>query len=94
MPNQHEHDRLIEAVDRFAAKMKAKLLAKAADGKLGGDFDPYVQSGWCEQHMKDHYYRFVDGDGDPGQLVDIANFAMFLDAYHERHKDDAETNPA
>ncbi|MCK5500376.1 MAG: hypothetical protein KAI82_03880, partial [Tritonibacter mobilis] len=62
-----------EAVDRFAAAMKAKLAVKRADGR--GGWDDKAQ---CSQKFLSDLLR---GHVDKGDPVDVANFAMML---HQR----------
>lgn len=70
-PCPRHHDD--EAVDRFAAAMKAKLAAKRADGR--GGWDDKTQ---CSQQFLSDLLR---GHVDKGDPVDVANFAMML---HQR----------
>lgn len=70
---EQEIVRLNDAVDEFAAEMKAKLEQKAREG----------WSGWDSPGAKDKIYHamLAQGAGIPfavGQEVDIANFAMML----------------
>lgn len=62
-----------EAVDRFAAKMKAKLARKRAEGRGGWDDKRY-----CSQELLSVLLRAHVAKGDP---VDVANLAMML---HQR----------
>lgn len=61
-----------EAVDQFAAAMRAKMAAAAAKGREGWD-DPEQQS---PQYLAEELVRHV-AKGDP---VDVGNFAMMLHA--------------
>jgi len=79
-----ERDRLISAVDQFAAKMKMKLLEKFDQGWEGWDHDGL---GWlldCKDKLIWHVIAYERGDAK--QLVDIANFAMFLERLEGRKK--------
>jgi hypothetical protein len=77
-----EAKQLCDAVDRFAAKMKAKLLEKQDQGWSGWREKHFIVTGQCEWSMTQHFIEFVKGDMD--QLVDIANFAMFIDNYYTK----------
>jgi len=79
-----EQDKLVEAVDAFAAEMKRVLLERANQGKRGWDgaepSDYYIG----EQMHQDTWYftRLVTGEKDQltrsKRAVDIANRAMIL----------------
>jgi len=74
---------LCEAVDRFAAKMKATLLTKREDGWGGWREKWFIENGDCKLELYEHVGRLmVDSQAD--QAVDIANFCMFLDDYWTR----------
>ncbi|WP_051246237.1 hypothetical protein [Thioalkalivibrio sp. ALE19] len=67
------------AVDRFARAMKRKL-AKAREKGRGGWDDPDQCSGeMLARMLVEHLYK-----GNPGNLEDIANFAMMM---HQRGED-------
>lgn len=66
--NLAEERKLIEAVDRFAQLMKAKLVKKARAGYSGwDDASPY--------HLTKLFWEHLE-KGDP---VDLANFLMMLE---------------
>ncbi len=74
-----EQQRLDEAVDCFAAKMKAKLRLKASNacGSFRGwDDKEFVESGRCQDAMMVHVSRLMRGQPE---AVDVANFCMFID---------------
>ena len=62
-----------EAVDRFAAAMKAKLAKKRDDGRGGWDNPDECSIAFLSELLRDHVAK-----GDP---VDVANFAMMI---HQR----------
>lgn len=64
-------DKLHAAVDRFAARMKAKLDRAMQRGKQGWD-DPC----WSPEQMSEDLHEHV-AKGDP---IDVANYCLFLDA--------------
>jgi len=77
-----EKQKLIDAVDWFAAQMKEKLTAKSNDGFSGWD-DPKWLGSVCPHIMLNHAKQLYCGDLD--QAVDVANLAMFI-AYANREK--------
>lgn len=70
-----EADILCEAVDEFAAAMKAKLLAKALNGWHGWRGKKFHESGRCLEQLVDHA-ALINEWGLPEE-VDVANFCMF-----------------
>jgi hypothetical protein len=73
---QHTDD---EAVDRFAAAMKAKLAASRAKGRGGWDDASVCTVEFLAQLLVEHL-----GKGNAGTFEDVANFAMML---HQRGAD-------
>lgn len=63
-----EHIALSACVDAFAGEMKRKLLARLVEGKSGWD-DP----AWPPEAVMDQLRAHID----KGDMVDVANFAMF-----------------
>lgn len=61
-----------EAVDLLAAAMKAKLKAKAAQGRHGWNDPKYCSDAFLWDQLDMHVMR------GPGQVVDIANFCAML----------------
>jgi len=79
--------RLCEAVDRFTARMKAKLLDKRDAGWSGWRQVDFIEGGGCKLKLYDHVGRLMVNDrGD--HAVDIANFCMFLDDYWSKKEPD------
>ena len=74
MPNQYST--LTDAVDRFAVAMKKKLHEKAQDGWSGWDCDDFVDSGACVRKLHEHTFRMLRGE--ESEVVDVANFCMFI----------------
>ena len=70
---EQEIARLNEAVDAFAAVMKAKLAKKANDGFHGWDKPVFRHAIVSDLINKVNGVEF-----DRAQAVDIANFAMML----------------
>ncbi len=77
-------DRLMEAVDAFAAEMKRKLRQKRAEGFAGWDDDYFVTNGLCIERLTNHVRRMAEGEA---QEVDVANLAMFSWHYRKRQEE-------
>ncbi|WP_428309283.1 hypothetical protein [Hydrocarboniphaga sp.] len=75
-PFPHADD---EAVDRFAAAMKAKLAKARAKGRGGWDDLSRDINGYLARELLEHLFK-----GNAGTFEDIANFAMML---HQRGAD-------
>ena len=74
-----EKQKLDEALKQFAQAMAARLSEKRRDGFTG--WDDGFNSAWDMEHrMVDKVLRVSKEQEqcDPQDLVDIANFAMFL----------------
>ena len=79
------------AADRFNEQMKAKLIAKVAERPLGGwrtdtFIEPLLADEGCAciDLLLEHVARLKAGDVN--QVVDIANFCMFLYEYDQQEK--------
>lgn len=68
--NEHPDD---DAVDRFAAAMKAKLAAARAKGRGGWERPDVIGDGDLARMLVEHLVK-----ANIGTFVDIANFAMML----------------
>jgi len=72
--------KLEQAVDTFAEVMKAKLVAKAAQGYFGWNDPKWLPE--IKHKLIDHAAKLYLGDvliaGQGHQAVDVANLAMFL----------------
>jgi hypothetical protein len=66
---------LDERLDYFAKDMKTKLHKKAEQGYYGWDCDELKESFHNEIIL--HFLKYIK-TGDKSQLIDIANFCMFL----------------
>jgi hypothetical protein len=67
---------LMAEVDSFAAAMKAKLRKKHREGKRGW-WDPnWHASREPQQQLLDHFLK--------GDMVDVANFALFIHVANQR----------
>lgn len=75
----NEQQRLENAVDEFAAKMKDKLLKKKRQGWRGWRDPAYREI--IENKLRDHTVRLLSGD--TAQAVDVANLAMFLECMEQ-----------
>ena len=62
---------IFSCVDAFAEEMKAKLIDKLTKGYSGWD-DPEWSSEQIKKTLKEHL------DKSNSDMVDVANFAMFL----------------
>ncbi len=83
MPNQYTL--INDAVDRFAEVMKKKLRKKASEGWSGWDQDRYTEFGVFQQRLHRLVGRVLAGE--PGEVVDVANFCMFVHEYLRRQKE-------
>lgn len=82
-PDIHEElKRLLVAVDQFAAQMKVKLYKKALEGLRGWDNEHFVNSGEAHTCLLEH------ATGIPKDMVDVANFAMFIWALEQKEKEE------
>ena len=82
-PAAHPDD---EAVDRFAAAMKAKLAKKRDEGRGGWWDDAYCNNGELSEMLRHHVEK-----GDP---LDVGNLAMMLHQRGERIAPAADTGQA
>ena len=80
--------KLMDAVDVFAAEMKGKLTQKYREEWDGWDSKQFVDSGRCAQKLLCHAARFLTGDHQ--QAVDVANLAMFIAHRHRTAAQSAE----
>jgi len=71
-----QRDRLIAAVDEFAAAMKKRLIYKA-DVKGYHGWDTWLNSSILSL-LVDAMKKPITLDTKPYKLIDLANFAMFL----------------
>lgn len=71
-----------QAVDRFAAAMKAKLAQKRAEGRGGWEDPEQCTGAFLSRLLVEHVEK-----GDP---LDVGNFAMMLHQRGERIADERE----
>lgn len=82
-----EVHRIEQAVDKFAADMKRRMIEKAAEGKKGWD-SPGQKEFIRQDMMDDALASHPDYLGDkPDLYVDIANRAMMLWGFLMRNHD-------
>jgi len=82
----NKYTKLRDSVDAFAEAMKRKLYSKVRLGWTGWDDDGWIE-GCCTRKLAEHVDRLFCGDEDvKDDVVDIANFAMFIWARQERAK--------
>lgn len=78
-----EDQKIDYAVDRFASKMKAKMLGKRDCGWSGWRTKKFMtRTGGWEAAFRSHVNGLLAGDGT--QAVDVANYLMFYDNYHSK----------
>ncbi len=75
-----ERDRLDQAADAFAARMKAKLRRKHREGFSGWECPAFQHE--IRLKLLSHIVQLLAGDTK--QAIDVANLAMFLEIMAEK----------
>jgi len=72
-----EFKRLFKAVDEFAFDMKMKLANQTLDG----------YTGWDDESELENFNEALFSHIEKGDMVDVANFAMFIRFIEKRKKE-------